>query len=124
MFAKRHFTIATAVLGLTAASAVYAGDDSRWLREQLSLSDGAPRQITHEPSLTGPEGRPASTSEQTAESRWVLQQRSLTDGGYMWVGGQSGPRGPEGRPAASTTEFTAQDAFFERQRHLSDGYQP
>jgi hypothetical protein len=116
--------IGTAFLGaVLAAAPAQAADDSTWLQEQLSISDGspgfAPRNVQPIAAARGP--RAAITYQRNTQSEWLQKQLAASDGSPV-IADASVEQKYVAAPSSVTDVKAAQQfAFVERGLHVSDG---
>lgn len=130
MFTKQvtkpfHVAIGAGLLSaLLAAAPAQAADDSAWLQEQLSISDGSPA-VENRGAQAVPAGARSPVANPTyrpdARSEWFQEQLAISDGSPGSSRGQ-GERSYAGAPGPSDgVKFDKQFAFVSHGLQTTDG---
>ena len=122
----RHFTrpfqvaiAAGALSALFAAAPAQAADQSAWLQEQISISDGGISLVSF--ATGGNTGRSYPTDTQ---SEWLQGQLASTDGSSPYIRGDAEPVYAGAPHPGGTATTNKQLAFVERGLRTTDGSNP
>jgi hypothetical protein len=129
MFAKQSINPFFAAIGagllgtVLAAAPAQAADDSQWVQEQLSISDGspgfAPRNV--QPIAAAPGPRTAVTYQRNTQSEWLQKQLAASDGSPVIADGSVEQTYVAAPSSVTDVKAAQQFAFVEHGLHVSDG---
>jgi hypothetical protein len=112
-------TIAAGALSaLFAAAPAQAADQSAWLQEQISISDGGTSLVSF---ATG--GNTGLSYPTDTQSEWLQGQLASTDGSSPYIRGDAEPVYAAPHPGGTATT-NMQFAFVERGLQTTDGSNP
>lgn len=107
---NRSTLIAAITFSITTATAPAFADDSSWLAQQRSITDGYSLvAVGADPQL-----RQGFQAVATNNSSWIEQQLSISDG-------YSAPNGVAGSVYVGASLESSQDEFVQRGQRISDG---